>query len=207
MKIKILALVIALLSLAFLFSSCSDDDAPTMENPEEEITTVTLTFTPVSSPTAKTLVVTIQDLDGEDGGSPPVQTVDSGDGSLSLDTDYNLVIQLLNENDDNPVLTNPEFNISLEVLEEGAEHQFFFAQAAGVAPIFESNFEYRDEDDDGNPIGLETRWTTTGTAGNGEFQVILRHELDKNASGVPEGNIANAGGDTDVNVTFDISVN
>jgi len=47
---------------------------------------------------------------------------------------------------------------------------------------------------------------TTDAAGSGTITVILRHEPDKGASGVNDGDITNAGGETDIEVTFDVTV-
>ena len=40
----------------------------------------------------------------------------------------------------------------------------------------------------------------------GNLTIILRHDLDKNGAGVSSGNIANAGGETDIEVVFPIQV-
>ncbi|MFT7376933.1 MAG: hypothetical protein ACI88Z_000758, partial [Sphingobacteriales bacterium] len=55
------------------------------------------------------------------------------------------------------------------------------------------------------PLGLQTTITTTDV-GNGTLTVILRHEPNKSASGVANGDISNAGGETDIEVTFNITV-
>ncbi len=91
---------------------------------------------------------------------------------------------------------SPADTVSNEVLSEGTAHQFFFiAENANVT------FAYDDTDADGRPIGLRTVWQT-GAASLGEVKVILRHGLDKGASGVSSGDITNAGGATDLEVHF-----
>ena len=60
-------------------------------------------------------------------------------------------------------------------------------------------------DADGNPIGLATT-VTTGAASTGEFTVILRHEPMKDAQGVKDGDITNAGGETDIEVNFPVEI-
>jgi hypothetical protein len=60
-------------------------------------------------------------------------------------------------------------------------------------------------DANGNPVGV-TFDLTTGDAGNEQFTVILRHEPNKSASGVSDGDISNAGGETDIEVVFDIHI-
>ncbi len=92
--------------------------------------------------------------------------------------------------------TTPADTVSNEILAEGDEHQFFFLPA-GVGVTF----TYSDSDENGRPIGLLSQWQT-GSAGAGEVEVILRHEPIKDATGVSNGDITNAGGSTDIEVVF-----
>jgi len=177
--------MVLFLSLVFL-TSCDKDDPVPIDEPEL-ITTLIYTLTPIDGGTPA--VLSFQDLDG-DGGDEPVVTTDN----LMANTTYNGSISLLNETE------TPAENISAEVLEEGAEHQFFFAQTVNGISL-----AYTDMDEDGNPIGLSTILTTT-VAQSGNFTIILRHEPDKNADGAAQGNINNAGGETDIEVTFPINV-
>lgn len=94
----------------------------------------------------------------------------------------------------------PADTVSHEVLEEGAAHQFFF-----IPENVDITFEYDDTDDDGRPIGLRSTWET-GAAGTGEVKVILRHGLNKGASGVSDGDITNAGGETDLEIHFPVVI-
>ena len=57
----------------------------------------------------------------------------------------------------------------------------------------------------GHPIGLQIKMTT-GMATTGMLTIILRHEPNKDATGVSDGDITNAGGETDIEITFDIDV-
>lgn len=186
---------IKLLPLAFIalfsFNSCSNDDNSSQPvNEEEVITTVVVTLTPVGDGTP--VVLTSRDLDG-DGPDAPLITKT---GSLSASTTYNGTILLLNE------LTNPADIISLEVLEEGDEHQFFFAANSGLAGVF----TYADTDINGNPIGLNFTFSAAATAQSGNLSVILRHEPNKSGVNVAAGDITNAGGETDVQVIFPVTI-
>lgn len=172
----------------FAFNSCSNDDDAQPVNEEEVITTVTMTLTPNGGGTP--VILTSKDLDG-DGPNAPVIT---STGSFVATKTYNGSISLLNE------LTNPIDNISLEVEEEGDEHQFFYT-APGVG-----TFAYTDQDVNGKPIGLEFTFTASANAQSGNLTVILKHEPNKTAEGVAAGNIANAGGETDVQVVFPVTV-
>jgi hypothetical protein len=187
---KIIKLVPMALVALFAFNSCSSDDNAQPVNEEEVITTVTLTLTPVGGGTA--VVLTSRDLDGDGPIAPVVTSI----GSLIPTTTYIGSISLLNE------LTNPADNISLEVEEEGDEHQFFFSAGGGLT----GTFTYSDADVNGLPIGLGFTFTAAANAVSGNLTVILRHDLNKSAAGVAAGDIANAGGETDVEVVFPVNV-
>jgi len=73
-------------------------------------------------------------------------------------------------------------------------------------------------DADGNPVGLSST-LTTGAAGSGTLTVTLRHEPMKSATGVTlrhepmksatgvaDGDITNAGGETDIEIVFPVDV-
>lgn len=181
---------ISYLILAFLFVigvHCNNDD-PTPVNEEELITTLTLTFTPASG--GDPVIFQFKDPDGI-GGTQAQLFVDT----LAANTTYTGSIALLNES------VNPAANIGAEVEEEGDAHQFFFQISSGL----ELNYSYNDQDINGDPVGLETNWTT-GNAGSGTLKVILRHEPDKEASGVSGGDIALAGGETDIEVEWPVVI-
>lgn len=169
-------------------SSCKKDD-PDIPNEEELITTVELTLTPTGS--GPDVVFNFQDLDG-DGGDAPLITEPS---SVMANHDYSASIRFLNENE------NPAENITEEVDEEGAEHQIFFQFSTGL----NASYAYTDSDANGNPIGLSTE-IVTGGASTGQMTITLRHEPDKAAAGVSAGDITNAGGETDIEVTFDVTI-
>lgn len=165
---------------------CGKDD-PVIPNEEELITTLNYTLTPNGGGTAVTLG--FKDLDG-DGGDDPVIT----GGTLAANQSYVGSLVLLNEAE------SPSENITTEIAEEDEDHQFFFLSSASNI-----NIAYDDADMDGNPIGLRTI-LTTGDAGSGTIRIVLRHEPDKSASGASEGEITNAGGETDIEVTLPFDV-
>ena len=181
---KQLAFSLALVG-ALVFTAC--DDEPVVVNEEELITTLSYTLTPVGGGT--TVVLSFKDLDG-DGGNAPVIT----GGTLVAGVTYTGSLNLLNESE------NPAESITEEIEAEDEEHQFFFEVTGANAII-----GYADQDADGNPVGLATT-LTTGAASTGTLKVTLRHEPNKSASGVKEGLIANAGGETDIEVSFPITV-
>jgi len=176
----LLGLVICLASW-----SCDDDDDPKIENEEEVITTLNYTLTSASGSATLSFV----DLDGA-GAMDPVIT----SGTLAANTTYQGTIELLNQS------VSPEEDITEEVAEEDLEHQMFFS--SNIAGL---SVAYNDTDSEGNPLGLATT-LTTGDAGAGTLTITLRHEPNKSAEGVSDGNIANASGETDIEVTFDLVV-
>jgi len=183
---KIYWLIAALLMTTSIFTGCDKDD-PDIPDEEEVITTLNYTLTPAGSGTAVTL--SFKDLDG-DGGDAPVIT----GGTLAANQTYTGSLELLNEAE------SPAERVTEEIEEEDHHHQFFFQ-----SDIADLTVAYKDEDDEGNPLGLSSE-LTTGEAASGSITVILRHEPDKSATGVKDGDITNAGGETDIEVTFPIDV-
>ncbi|MEM6261042.1 MAG: type 1 periplasmic binding fold superfamily protein [Bacteroidota bacterium] len=185
---KTLTLLLAVLAAMMLITSCdNDDDAPTEPpNEEEVITSLTMTFSG-----GGVAIFTWIDADGE-GPAAPVIT----EQALQANTTYTVDITLLN------TLEMPAENITEEIAEEDDEHQFFFETSAGL----DLDIAYADMDDDGNPLGLRTTFTT-GAAGTGTVKVTLRHEPTKGITYTPGGAIpSGAGGSTDIEVTFDVEI-
>lgn len=173
----------ALLASTLIFASCSEDDNnPEPVNEEEVLTTLTVTF----ESGFDTVVMQFQDLDGD---GPDAATV-SVSGPLSANTSYDAAIVLLNETED------PAENINEEIEEEDLDHQFFYTVGSGL----DVAAEYGDADSEGNPLGLSFI-LNTGVASSGGLTFTLRHEPNK-----PNTGLENAGGETDIEVTFDVTV-
>lgn len=181
-KVKFLATAIF---ATLLFVSCSsDDDTPVKVNEEEVITTLTVTLAPNGGGTA--IILQTRDLDG-DGPNAPVVTVS---GNLATGVTYNGAIVLLNET------VNPPENITVEVEEEAEEHQFFYTLGGGL----DVTTAYSNFDTNGNPLG--TQFTlTAGAASSGTLTFTLRHEPTK-----PNTGLGDAGGETDIAATFNVTV-
>ncbi|NJN78535.1 MAG: type 1 periplasmic binding fold superfamily protein [Saprospiraceae bacterium] len=178
-------LLISVLGLSIYFSACVKD--PVIPNEEEVITTLRYTLT--SDSVGVPIVLTFQDLDGDGGNAPLI----SG-GTLAANTTYFASLELLNE------VENPAENITDEIVAEAEAHQFFFQTTLDGLTV-----NYEDTDADGNPIGIATKVTTTN-ATSGTITIILKHEPNKTAANVANGDITNAGGETDIQVTFAVDV-
>ena len=176
--------IIMLISVIFI-TSCDKD--PEIPNEEELITTLQYILTPVGG--GPDVILQFTDPDG-DGGVPPVITGDT----LQNNTTYTGSVLLMNTSVD------PWINITDEIRDEASEHQFFFIPANVNVDV-----AYDDADENSNPVGIETT-LSTAEASQGTLQIILRHLPDKTATGVKEGNIQNAGGETDIEVTFPVKV-
>jgi predicted small lipoprotein YifL len=180
--------VLAAILLVFSLSNCGDDEPVEPPNEEELITTVNVTFSPTAG---SAVTMKFYDADGEDGPTNPVIT----GGSLISNTEYSVSLELLNESE------TPSEDVTEEIEEEDEDHQFFFQVSAAL----KLTHSYDDQDGNGNPVGL-TNKITTGASSSGTLTLTLRHEADKSASGVAAGDITNAGGETDIEVTFDVTI-
>src|SRR5688572_10109416 len=162
-------------------TSCEKD--PQVPNEEELITTFIYTLTPQAG--GDPVIFSFRDLDGSGGLEPVIVQ-----GRLDTHSIYNGVVQLLNES------VTPVIDITSDVAAEAREHQFFY-----TFPDSYTSYVYTDTDADNNPIGISTR-VTTGDPSDGLMTVLLRHLPDKFAAGVKTGDITNAGGETDIEVSF-----
>jgi hypothetical protein len=184
--------------LAFGFASCESED-PEKENEGEVITDVTLNFQELNASNAlvgSVLSFKASDPQGiEVGKTPTVQSI-----SLTKGKKYQMTIEVKNsiENED----------ITKEILEEAAAHQFFF-----LGQVFDSSFfsiQYADAG--GVALGLKTIVTVSSSTGtnNSNMRVVLRHDLNKSFPGASSptfANFAQAGGETDLDITFPVILN
>jgi hypothetical protein len=194
--------------LAILFSvitiiGCSnnDDDAPEEENEVEVFTDVTLIFTNTAD-ISDVVRASAQDPDGT--GIQELQILNAI--TLAADTEYTLTYEILNALDPADVE-----NIGDEILEEDNEHQFFysFTEGAFTNPTGNGNIDtaadpinYNDQDENGNPVGLSSTWTTSSTASSGaSFTVRLQHQPD-----VKTATSGSNDGDTDFALTFALTI-
>lgn len=186
-KFKIGSMLAAAL-MVVLAMSCDGDD-PEPVNEPEVITTMNVTFTNTAD-ASDVVMASFRDLDGE-GGDDGVTT----NPTLSADATYSVALEFLNETE------TPAENKNIEISGEDDEHQVFFIAADGL----NLTFAYGDQDDNGNPLGLMGT-VTTGAASTGNLDIVLVHEPSKDAAGVSDGDITNAGGEEDIRVIFSVTI-
>lgn len=182
-KMKNMKFLTAALIISSLFIGCSKDDAPEPVNDEEVITTLTVTLEPADGGTA--VILQTRDLDGD---GPDALVITTGD--LTAGVTYSGSIVLLNETED------PAENITEEVEEENLEHQFFYTSTGGL-DVTTSDVNL---DDDRNLLGTEFT-LVAGAVSSGTLTFTLRHEPTK-----PNTGLEDAGGETDISATFNVSV-
>jgi hypothetical protein len=192
--------------LALVVTACGDPgDDHDHDHDNEVITTVALTFTPSGGGSALRFAW----ADPESDGSPVIDAIVLADAD-----DYDVTVAFLNE------LEDPAEDITEEVADESDQHQVFFTGSSVEGPATGDNAAavvtqaYADKDVNGLPVGLENTFTTDA-AGSGELTVTLRHmplesgnavKVAGVAEDVADGGFGSIGGDNDVQVTFDLTV-
>jgi len=170
-----------LVATMLLLPGCDNED-PEPVNEEEVITTVTVTLTPLTGS-----VVTLRyfDADGDAGSAQPEITVS---GPLAANMMYTGSVEFLNETE------SPAEDVTEEIVEEADEHLLCY-EVEGITLTVVAT----DEDSEGRPLGLTTQWQA-GAAGTGSVTVLLRHQPGTKTGDCP------GGGDTDVEVTFPLTI-
>jgi hypothetical protein len=174
------------LALAFMLMlsvvGCKKD--PVDPNESELITTVKVVLTERVSGTQS--IYQFRDLDG-DGGAAPSKFDEI---VLERGKVYGCNLQLLNES------VTPADDITLEVFEEGTDHQIYLTPSNALAVV--SNYSL---DKKGLPLGITSTWTAAAAAGTGIMNVTLKHKPGVKAAGDPVSK-----GETDIAIDFKLSV-
>lgn len=185
-------------ALTMGFASCESED-PEKENEGEVITDVTLKFQEVdasNNPIGTVVSFKASDPQGiEVGASPTIQTV-----NLTRGKKYLMTIEVFNG------IANED--ITKEILEEAAEHQFYFLGSAFTSNILTVTYA----DAGGIALGLRNFLTVSSSPGtnNTTMRVVLRHDLNKSFAGANNPNFENfaqAGGESDLDITFPVVLN
>ena len=186
---------------SLFITSCNKDEleAPEKENVVEEFTNIEFIFTNVND--ANDISKGIWE---DEDGFGPMEPVILQHPTLKAEETYKLTFLMENR------LVTPVENVLEEILDEDDEHQIFFAfdegtfsSPTGVGNIADNSGEinYLDFDDNGLPLGLETKWTTAGSKTGAKFRAILAHKPD-----VKGPNSAWNSGDIDWDITFDMTI-
>jgi len=177
-----------------ILNACGSKNSPAPVSESDTITTLKITFTPLGG--GATQMFTWKDVDGT-GGNPPV--IDNI--VLTNTKTYSASVQVLNESN------GLSIDITTDVSTEREAHQFFFKTSSNLGSKL--SFTYKDVDANLKPVGILTDATTTSTtSGTGNsLTITLRHLLNKGAAGVSTGDITNAGGETEIEVTFPVVIN
>jgi hypothetical protein len=171
--------LLSALVLLFAFSQCKK----TTVTVEENITTVKLNF--LNKGVASS--ATFKDSDGPGGNNPTIDTI-----YLTSEQQIDCSVEILDESQ------TPIVNLTSEILQESNAHLFLYKIQVDNLQVV-----YNDTDDLGKNFGLKTLWKTGNITDLkiGALTVILRHEpTNKN-------DLANPGGETDVEVTFPVKFN
>ena len=175
------------LVLAIGLLACNGEDE-NIETADKRLIT-DITFVLGTSGGNPDVVMTYSDPDGL-GGSDPVVT----GGTLVANTIYFGTLDMTNNAQSPPLDVDEDINSNKE------DNQVFFS-VSGI----DLSINYADADGNGNPIGLFTA-LMSGGPGTGSITISVQRGLNKFGTGVSDGNIANAGGTTDVQVTFPVSI-
>ncbi len=174
-------------SMLGIFIACGDDDEVN-DLPEKRLIT-DVTFVLGTSGNNPEVVMTYSDLDGVGGNEPAIIG-----GTLTPNMIYFGTIELSNDANTPPEDIDEAINSNKE------DNQLFYSVSG-----LDLEINYADVDGDGNPIGLFTA-LMTGAPGLGTITISIQRGLNKFGAGVSDGAIANAGGTTDLQVTFPVEI-
>ena len=184
---------LAFIATTLIFSACKEDNIdptkPADNNAQELITTVVLNGYNANNPTANPFSVKWEDVDGDGGNAPTMDTLilDSG-------VSYRVQVLILDKT------KTPYDTVSNEVLLEGDEHQMFYTLSENLTSKL--NFERLDMDNNNPPlpIGLDIKITPIH---NTPFQVPLMGSVNVKLShydGVPKTTSPSSESDIDINL-------
>lgn len=155
--------------------------------------------------------------DPENDGSPEIDEIVLPDAAMEeahTARRYTLDVEVWND------LESPAEDVTPEIAEGDAEHQFFFTGSAVQGPATGDNPDalvahaYADTDRNGLPVGLVNTIETLAR-GTGEITVTLRHMPPESGQAVKQAGLAQTvadegfgaiGGDNDIQVTLPLTV-
>lgn len=182
----LLALALVLLGL----TACEKEHPTAYEKP---ITSLLLVLTPEHG--GNRVVLSYLDNDGI-GGLAPLIT----GGTLMANTTYNCEL-IIQQSGSNSSARTKHLIDTTSVMGQPALHQVFYSALHGV----KLQARYSDLDENGYPIGFKTT-IKTGNPSAGGLQIIIIHTPNKQGENVEQGILENAGGQIDLEATFDVIV-
>lgn len=189
---KNIIIVSVFVAMILFVASCKKDDG-IITNPEpveqELITRVTVTITGTGG-FDRSFSYSIEN--GFGGTTPGSINIDT----IKLDTNkqYSVAVEVWNDK------ASPAENVTDEVNSENTEHLFLWeaAPSTGAGGI---SFANGNTDDNGNPFN-QNGTVTTGSMGNGQLTVTLKHQPTNKAANTASA----AGGETDAEAIFPVSL-
>ena len=177
--------LLIVLSVAALAGACNKNvENPTPDDPNEVVTTATLTLTSLTTP-VQTVTATIDNLNA---------TVDLSKATLALkpNTTYTGAVTLLDKT------KTPTLDATQEIREKLNEHLFVYTPAPATLLTVTITDKDTNPAPGPYPVGLATQ-VKTAAAGTGTLKMVLRHQPNvKNGTAAP--------GTTDLDVTFPVVV-
>jgi len=185
-KYSLLA-ISTLFSLIFL-TNCGSD--PLVLDPQQKITLLTYTLTPMSG--GQSVVFNYENEDGSQSSNGIVNG-----GTLSMSTMYKGEIEIFAISNDTIA------NITESIRQDGINNQFFYTS---LNPAILVTYDDNDVDADGKPIGILTNLTTVNNTAEGNLTLTLKHDPDKDGLSVSTGNVTASMGRTDIEINFPVIV-
>lgn len=189
-----LALMLTVVALSV--AACDNPAAPIEgAGDPENISRVTVTLTPAGSGAAQSSVI----VDPDGTSLPKAPLAPQGTLALTNGATYNGVITLLNDLDAKNVI-----DISGEVQKESNFHRFFYTLTCAGVTVPDASLDLDTQSPTKYPVGLKFQVvvaTTAATSAGCTLRVELRHWQAAKGTGL--------GGayDTDLNVTFPVTIN
>ncbi|GAB3221267.1 hypothetical protein GCM10027423_53940 [Spirosoma arcticum] len=178
-----------MLAVPLLAGACkNDEENPAPSDPNEAITTATLTLTSQTTP-VQTVTATVENLNTNADFSRALLT-------LRANTTYVGAVTLLDKT------KTPALDVSAEVKDEANEHLVVYTFTPATSSPASMTVTSTDRDTNPAPgpypIGLATQ-IQTGAAGTGRLKVVLKHQPNaKNGMASP--------GTTDLDTDFNITI-
>lgn len=190
-------LTLALATSILIFSACDkaniDPTKPQNNNQQELITTVLLNGYNVNNPSSNQFSVKWEDLDGDGGNAPQIDTL-----QLDSGISYSVQVLLLDKT------KTPFDTISNEVIEEADEHQLFYTLSANLNDKINIARLDTDNNNPPLPLGLDIRITPSHIMPYlipflGSVNIKLSHY-----DGVPK--TTSPSSESDIDITFPIRI-